>query len=172
MEPERRYTLGQTALHIFPKRSKSCWCSSVGRGKLMLEQVDYITVAHAVHRLSGIVTPANAAASASELENQLRSSGTKAIVTCQSLLEITLQAAKTLNIPRQNVFILEVFGQESPATFATVKGLISQGSQLPSLEPLRWSKGQGKRQIAFLCYSSGTSGLPVSKLRFLEKKED
>lgn len=138
----------------------------------MLEKVDYITVAHAVHRLSGIVTPANAASSAAELENQLRSSGAKAIVTSQSLLEITLQAAKTLNIPHQDIFILEVFGQESPASFASVKGLISQGSQLASLEPLRWSKGQGQRQTAFLCYSSGTSGLPVSELCSLGKKSD
>jgi ribosome assembly protein SQT1 len=28
------------------------------------------------------------------------------------------------------------------------------------LEELKWEKGQGARQVAFLCYSSGTSGLP------------
>ena len=39
--------------------------------------------------------------------------------------------------------------------------LITEGQKLSKLEPLRWSKGQGSRQTAFLCYSSGTSGLPV-----------
>lgn len=30
------------------------------------------------------------------------------------------------------------------------------------LDPLIFQKGQGRRQTAFLCYSSGTSGQPVS----------
>lgn len=40
--------------------------------------------------------------------------------------------------------------------------LIALGKGQRDLEPLRWEKGQGARQTAFLCYSSGTSGLPVS----------
>ncbi len=42
--------------------------------------------------------------------------------------------------------------------------LVSLGRTLPELERLQWSKGQGARRTAFLCYSSGTSGLPVSML--------
>lgn len=44
-------------------------------------KIDYMTLAYAVHRLSGVVSPANAAYSASELEFQLKSSGTKALFT-------------------------------------------------------------------------------------------
>ena len=40
--------------------------------------------------------------------------------------------------------------------------MIALGRGQKDLEPLRWEKGQGARQTAFLCYSSGTSGLPVS----------
>jgi acyl-CoA synthetase (AMP-forming)/AMP-acid ligase II len=61
------------------------------------------------------------------------------------------------------VFILEIpkqFGDQS-VPFKTVGELIIEGAQLPKLEELKWEKGQGKRQTAFLCYSSGTSGLPV-----------
>jgi len=47
-----------------------------------------------------------------------------------------------------------------PAGFLTVDDLIKNGRNLPQLEQLRWSKGQGARQTAFLCFSSGTSGLP------------
>ena len=36
-----------------------------------------------------------------------------------------------------------------------------KGGKLPGLAPLSFGKGQGARQAAFLCYSSGTSGLPV-----------
>jgi len=44
-------------------------------------QVDSMTLAYAVHRLSGVATPANAAYSAPELEFQLKSSGAKALFT-------------------------------------------------------------------------------------------
>jgi ribosome assembly protein SQT1 len=40
-----------------------------------------MTLAYAVHRLSGIASPANAAYSAAELEFQLKDSGAKAVFT-------------------------------------------------------------------------------------------
>lgn len=46
--------------------------------------------------------------------------------------------------------------------FKTADDLISAGEKFPKLEPLRMEKGQAARQTAYLCYSSGTSGLPVS----------
>lgn len=58
----------------------------------------------------------------------------------------------------------ELSGSKS-VPFKTVAQLIDDGQKLPDLEPLKWEKGQGARQTAFLCYSSGTSGLPVSFLK-------
>lgn len=74
----------------------------------MLCQVDYITVAYAVPRLSGVVTPANAAYSAAELQHQLVSSGAKALVTCVPLLDTALPAAKWAGIPENNIFIMDL----------------------------------------------------------------
>jgi ribosome assembly protein SQT1 len=54
--------------------------------------------------------------------------------------------------------------------FKTVGQLIEAGGKLPELEALQWEKGQGARQTAYLCYSSGTSGLPVSRLIFQSLK--
>ena len=68
-----------------------------------------------------------------------------------------------MGIPNEKVYILEMpkeFGDKS-VPFKTVGQLIVEGGRLPKLEPLKWAKGQGQRQTAFLCYSSGTSGLPV-----------
>jgi acyl-CoA synthetase (AMP-forming)/AMP-acid ligase II len=124
-------------------------------------QIDYIPFTHAVHRLAGIVTPANAQYSALELEHQLRSSSAKAIFTCMPLLENALKAAKTAGIPEDRIFLLEVPGFEASSKFTTVDQLIEEGKKLPAPEPLKWVTGQGGRQTAFLCYSSGTSGLPV-----------
>jgi hypothetical protein len=59
------------------------------------------------------------------------------------------------------------FSGSKSVPFKTVDKLIEEGSRLPEVEKLNWEKGQGKRQTAFLCYSSGTSGLPVyTKLIF------
>ncbi|KAK1731585.1 hypothetical protein CaCOL14_003577 [Colletotrichum acutatum] len=125
-----------------------------------LNTIDYIPFTHAMHRLSGIVTPASAAYSAQELEHQLRSSNSKALFTCIQLLETALKAAKGANIPEDRIFLLPVPGADQKTPYVTIDDLIQEGKSLPELEPLKWVKGQGARQVAYLCYSSGTSGLP------------
>ncbi|KAI9812296.1 MAG: hypothetical protein M1827_004745 [Pycnora praestabilis] len=134
-------------------------------GIFSLNTIDTVPLAWATHRLSGIVSPANAAYSTAELVHQLVTSGSKALFTCLPLLQISLDAAQKAGIPRNRVYILELpteatGGQTSPREFKTVNQLIKEGAQLPRLEDLKWTKGQGARQTAFLCYSSGTSGLP------------
>ncbi|KAH8663346.1 AMP-binding enzyme [Ilyonectria robusta] len=125
-----------------------------------LNTIDYISVTHAIHRLNGIVTPASAVYSTSELEHQLRYSGAKALFTCVPLLPVALKAADAAGIPRDNIFILPMPKAGTMLPYKTVDDLINAGRGLPKLPPLKWSQGQGSRQVAFLCYSSGTSGLP------------
>jgi acyl-CoA synthetase (AMP-forming)/AMP-acid ligase II len=62
------------------------------------------------------------------------------------------------------------FSGDKQVPFKTVGQLIEDGEKLPKLEALKWEKGQGARQTAYLCYSSGTSGLPVCKLHRRFKK--
>jgi acyl-CoA synthetase (AMP-forming)/AMP-acid ligase II len=66
-----------------------------------------------------------------------------------------------VGITEDHVFILDIPGYDNPKGFKTIQELVDMGRGLPELEKLNWSKGQGARQAAFLCYSSGTSGLPV-----------
>ncbi|KAI4108769.1 MAG: hypothetical protein LQ345_007093 [Seirophora villosa] len=134
------------------------------------DKVAGIFSVNTIHRLSGISSPANAAYSLPELEYQLRSSGSKALFTCQPLLSTALEAASRCNIPESKVYLLEVpeeltGGQSPPKQFKTINQLIKEGAGLPALEKLRWDEGQGARQTAFLCYSSGTSGLPKGVMR-------
>lgn len=133
-------------------------------GVFSLNTIDYIPSTHAVHRLNGIVTPASAAYSAAELEHQLRSSGARALFTCVPLLDTALKAAKAVGISDESIIILPLPGKvnDTKVPFATLDELIEEGKRLESLPPLKWVKGQGARQVAYLCYSSGTSGLPVS----------
>ncbi|KAL1964906.1 hypothetical protein VTN77DRAFT_6259 [Rasamsonia byssochlamydoides] len=127
--------------------------------------IDTLPLYWAIHRLSGIASPANASYSVSELAHQLQSSGAKAVFTCTSLLRVAREAATKCGIPESRIYILDsaVCDDSDPAEtrkFKTVNVLIEAGSKLAPLQPLRWEKGQGARQCAFLCYSSGTSGLP------------
>lgn len=126
--------------------------------------IDYMTVCWATHKLGGVLTAANAAYNAQELEFQLTHSGAKAIFTCLPLLKTAKEACAKAGIPDERIVILPVPevlapGLSQPSN-RTVDDLISAGKNLSPVEPLRWSPGEGARRTAFLCYSSGTSGLP------------
>ncbi|KAF5235640.1 hypothetical protein FANTH_11659 [Fusarium anthophilum] len=120
-----------------------------------LNTIEYIPLTHSIHRLNGIASLSSAALSASELEHQLRASRAKAIFTCAPLLETALKATEAVGISRENVFLLPVPGDTSRHGFKTIDDLIEDGQKLPALSPLRWTKGQGARQTAYLLYSSG-----------------
>lgn len=83
-----------------------------------------------------------------------------------SLLPTALEAAEKAGIPKSKIYLLDLpeplmNGAKPPKEFKTVAQFIEEGKSLPNVEKLNWSPGQGARQTAFLCYSSGTSGLPV-----------
>lgn len=127
--------------------------------------LDTLPLAWATHRLGGVQSPANAAYSAAELEYQLKNSGAKALFTCVPLLETAREAAKKSGIPDNRIYILdlpEAFtgGKKAPNGMKTVDDFILEGKELDRLEKLDWKEGDGAKRAAFLCYSSGTSGLP------------
>jgi len=135
-------------------------------------KIDTITLAWATHKLGGIQTPANAAYAEDEIRHQMKDSGAKCMFTCLPLLDTALKAAQAIGMPKERIYILELplkatDGKTSPKGFKTVDDLIEQGKRAPDIEPLKWEKGEGARRTAFLCYSSGTSGLPVSSLTIL-----
>ncbi|KAF7514425.1 hypothetical protein GJ744_000195 [Endocarpon pusillum] len=134
-------------------------------GVFAFNTIDIMTLNWAIHRLNGISSPANAAYSAEELMHQLKDSGAAALFTCLPLLPVALDAASKAGISKERIYICELpeqaqGGLKTADEFKTLGQLIKDGSSLPALEPIKWGAGQGARQTAFLCYSSGTSGLP------------
>lgn len=121
-----------------------------------------MTLNWAIHRVNGISSPANAAYSVQELRHQLVFSKCKALFTVMPLLPTALEAARLAGLPTNRVYICDMPGSAPSSQHKSLEQLINEGRKLTELEPLRWTKGQGERQTAFLCYSSGTSGLPVS----------
>lgn len=93
-------------------------------------------------------------------------SGCKAIFTCLPLLDTCMKGIEKAKIPNDKVFLLPLAdkvteGIKNPG-HKTVEDLIKQGAKLPKqgASDEKWEKGEGARRTAFLCYSSGTSGLP------------
>ncbi|KIW71397.1 hypothetical protein PV04_03571 [Phialophora macrospora] len=130
-------------------------------GVFALNTIEIMTLNWAIHRLNGISSPANAAYNADELRHQLTNSGAQVLFTVMPLLQTALDAAAKANIPKHRVYICEMPNDPPiPKEFKTLTQLIKEGESSPKLEPIKWEKGQGARQTAFLCYSSGTSGLP------------
>lgn len=72
-----------------------------------------------------------------------------------------------VGVPDSRVFLLELPDELARTTPLQDKGpkivehLIEQGASLPHIEPLKWKLGQGREQVAYLCPTSGTSGLQV-----------
>lgn len=132
-------------------------------GVFALNTIDVMTLNWAIHRLNGISSPANAAYSADELRYQLVNAEAKALFTVLPLLDVALTGAKKAGLDRSKVYLLPMPGDDEskyPKDIKTFGQLLEAGKKLPEVEPLKWEKGQGARQTAFLCYSSGTSGLP------------
>lgn len=114
------------------------------------------------------MSPANAAYSAEELTHQLVDSKAYALFTCIPLLPTALKAAAKAGLPKNRIYLIDLpaeilGGAKTPAGFKTLEQLFNAAKSLPKLDPLKWGPGEGARRTAFLCYSSGTSGLPVSK---------
>ncbi|KAJ4858308.1 AMP-binding enzyme domain-containing protein [Trichoderma breve] len=111
--------------------------------------IDTMTISWAAHRFSGVSSPISPSYSATELAKQLKAVKCKALFTCATLLPTALEAASAANIPKTHVYLLEI----------PEKAL--KGAIIPTdIKSLKWEQGQGASQTAFLCSSSGTSGLP------------
>jgi 4-coumarate--CoA ligase len=101
----------------------------------------------------GVVSPANPAYSAKELAFQLKDSESKAIVTQVASLETAIEAAKIVGLPQSRILLI---GDEKHGRAQHFSDFIGS------------AKGDSKRDrvvrahsdLAFLVYSSGTTGLP------------
>jgi hypothetical protein len=94
-----------------------------------------MTEGYATNRLSGIGSLANAAYSAPELEHQLCSSGSKALVTRVPLLRIALKAAEAVGIPQDKAFLFSLPGvsMTRPPASRPLRLLIRESARLPEL---------------------------------------
>lgn len=117
--------------------------------------VDYPPAIWATHRLGGIVSGANPTYTAEELLHQIQAVNATLIIAHPSSLHTALDAARAARIPSDRVI---TFGE---STQPTVESIIQLGLRNePAFVERRLKKGEGKTKVAFLNFSSGTTGKP------------
>ena len=129
------------------------------------------------HWAGGIVSPANPGYTADELAFQLKDCEAKALVTQKNLLPVALEAAKLAGVPEDRIILI---GDERDETvrfkhFHSVRNIAGTNRY-------RRTKMDPRKDLAFLVYSSGTTGHPkgvmlshgniVSNMKMLEAGED
>ncbi|KAK3117434.1 hypothetical protein LTR53_001199 [Teratosphaeriaceae sp. CCFEE 6253] len=123
--------------------------------------IDVMTLNWAVHMLNGVSAPASSSFTVDDLVHQLEDSGAKVLFTCAPLLQSACQAATKAGIPFNSIFVFDLpVPYAGEHAFTTLEQLVTEGATLAPVPALSWEEGRGARQTAFLCYSSGTSGLP------------
>ncbi|KAL2872437.1 acyl--CoA ligase [Aspergillus lucknowensis] len=103
----------------------------------------------------GVVSPSNPTYTADELAFQLRDSGAKAVVTQLPVLPVARAAAKQVGISDDHIILIG--DQRDPE--ARVKHFTSIRN-ISGATRYRRSKINPEKDVSFLVYSSGTTGVP------------
>ena len=117
--------------------------------------VDTPAIIWGCHWAGGVLSPANPGYTAEELAFQLKDAGAKAIVTQKPFLAVTQEAANQAGIPEDRIILM---GDERDVSrrfkhFSTIRNLAGTNRY-------RRTKMSPKTDLAFLVYSSGTTGHP------------
>ncbi|KAJ7601054.1 phenylacetyl-CoA ligase [Mycena floridula] len=121
--------------------------------------VDYPVAIWAAHRLGAIVSGANPEYSSHELQHQIEISKASFMLVDPDSLHVATSAAQQAGLPLDRIVF---FNTESSiirhAKYKTVEDLVQEGLNLEAkfVEPTI----DARTKVAFLCFSSGTTGTP------------
>jgi 4-coumarate--CoA ligase len=158
-ETDRSLTYGQTraAALQFGKglQSKWHWQKDDVLAIFSPNCIDTPSIIWGCHWSGGIVLPANPLSKPEELAFQLKDAGAKALVTHVSSLSVARAAAKLVGLSETRIILIG--NQRDPEKkirhFTGIRDIMGLNEySRPSLDP--------KNSLAFLAYSSGTTGLP------------
>lgn len=124
--------------------------------------LDYLVAVWAIHRLGAVMSGANPSFTSDELVYQVQATHASVLVVHPEVLPVARSAAHISKLSENHIVLFDT--ADTPLTqgvFPTVRGLIDQGlSAFPSFRERRLSPGEGKTKVAFLNFSSGTTGMP------------
>ncbi|KAG9315617.1 phenylacetyl-CoA ligase [Chiua virens] len=122
--------------------------------------IDYLVAIWATHRLGAIMSGANPQYTPDELGYQIQAIKASIIITHPESLPVALSAAQANKLPVDRIVLFDVDGA-SHGTHVTVQNLVDEGLASPSTFQERVLRpGEGRTKLAFLKFSSGTTGRP------------
>lgn len=154
----RAYTFADVKAHATAFGEGLCNLWDWQRGDVLAlyapNDIDIPPVIYGAFFAGAVVTPANPAYSAEELAYQLENAGARAVVTTKAFLKNALEAARKVGIGEDRVILL---GEERDASFK-----VKHWTNIRKTSgALRYRRRKAKpSDLAFLAYSSGTTGLP------------
>lgn len=155
----RSYTYGQvksTAID-FGKGLKGVWDWQKGDVLAIFSPncIDTPAVTWGCHWAGGIISPANPTYSVEELAFQLKNAGAKAVVTQLPLLPAVRKAAEAAGVPQDRIVVMGDARDPDGAVkhFTSVRNI-------SGVARFRRARLDPAEDLAFLVYSSGTTGLP------------
>lgn len=158
-DTKRSYTYGQLrdSAVTFAHGLKSTWNWKKGDVLVIFSPncVDTPTVMYGVAWAGGVVSPANPTYTVDELAFQLGNSEAKALATQRALLPIAREAAKKVGLPEDRIILI---GDERDPS-----GMVKHFTSIRNISGttrFRRQRIDAKKDVAYLAYSSGTTGLP------------
>ncbi|KAG1733051.1 uncharacterized protein EDB91DRAFT_653561 [Suillus paluster] len=122
--------------------------------------VDYLVAIWAAHRLGAAMSGANPLFTVDELVYQINTVKAAVIITHPDSLKVALLSAHAAGVSADRVILFDVEGADA-AQRVTVQGMVSQGlASAPHFTERRLAPGEGRTKVAFLNFSSGTTGHP------------
>lgn len=155
----RSYTFAQVqaAAIDFGKGLKALWDWKKGDVLALYTPncIDTPAITWGCHWAGGVLSPANPGYTVEELAFQLKDSGAKALVTQLPYIKAAREAASKVGIPADRVIIMG--DQRDPS------GVIKHFTSIRNISGssrYRRTKMKPSEDLAFLVYSSGTTGHP------------
>lgn len=130
------------------------WAKGDVLGFFSANDIDVPVTNFGLHWAGGVASPANPTYTVEELARQLKDSGAKALLTQKAFLPSATKAAELVGLPLDRIILL---GNERDET-----GKFRHWTEITAkdawIQPKRTAVSS--KDLAFLVYSSGTTGLP------------
>ncbi|KAJ7075879.1 phenylacetyl-CoA ligase [Mycena belliarum] len=137
---------------------------SIGEDDVVLlfsrNHLDYPIAIWAAHRVGAIVSPANPDFTRQELEYQLKATKAKLLIAHPDVLNVAIPAAQAYGLAPDRILIFDALNN-AVSKFVNVDSLVERGLRTSkAFLERRLKRGEGKTKLAFLSFSSGTTGTP------------
>ena len=111
--------------------------------------------------LTRLVRCANPAYTADELVYQITTAKVRILAVHPDSLPTALDASRKAGLAADHIFLLDELKDSNPIPFPTISSLVKDGLSSPQyFKERKLAPGEGKSKIAFLSFSSGTTGKP------------